>query len=418
MANARLDNRELDLIVSAIPAPVLVADYTPIIERFDGMTGDKLRSLLRDDDTLFTETLSLPRSVAASPEWVRLYGSPLTRDLPELGERHFSPATYPELHTTLLEQFTAPFRGITSIVREHAAPTLLEDVIVRSHWSVSMDAAGPRWDQVVIVDIDVTDLRTAQHDLEILLDTKEALVASKDQLIAAVSHEIRTPLSAIVGFAGLLRDSQDLSADERHEMIEHLVQQGADLADIVDDLLISAKANLGQLELAKVTIDLALEAARVVKGMPDTGHTTVSLCSGGARALADPARTRQIIRNLLTNAARYGGPETTLRAAVRDESATLQVRDNGRGVPADNVDKMFEAYQRSDEPSDSVPALGLGLHISRTLARRMGGDLTYRYEDGESVFELVLPRAAASDEMHQSLVRTGSETIALLRASS
>ena len=399
MASAHLHNPEVDLIVSAIPVPLLVSDYTPIIERFGGVSGETLRSMLREDTALFTEMLSLPRAVAASPAWIRLYGSPLTRSLPELTDRHFSPATYPELHKTLMEQFTAPFRGITSILREHTAPTLLGDVIVRSHWSASIDAGGPRWDQIVIVDIDVTDVRTAQRDLETILETKDQLVHSKDQLIAAVSHEIRTPLSAIVGFAELLRDSQTLSPGERHEMIEHLVQQGADLADIVDDLLVSAKTNLGQLELAKVTVDLAAEAARVVKSLPGTGRVTVSLPVRSIKGIADPARTRQIIRNLITNAIRYGGSEIAVEASDANGTAALRVRDNGAGVPVDKVESIFKAYQRSDEPSGSVPALGLGLHISRTLARRMDGELAYRYEDGESVFELTLPRAATSDSV-------------------
>jgi hypothetical protein len=64
-------------IVSAVPVPVLVADYTPIIERFKGMDGATLRNLLRSDEALLMEVLSLPRAVAASPEWNRLYGSPL-----------------------------------------------------------------------------------------------------------------------------------------------------------------------------------------------------------------------------------------------------------------------------------------------------------------------------------------------------
>lgn len=391
-----VDEAEVQLIVSAIPVPVLVADYTPIIERFHGMSAEKIRNLLLNDDALFAEVTNLPVILATSPEWRRLYGWSSTAPLPGLPARHFTPAAYPELCRTLVDQFTAPFLGITSIVREHAAPTLLGKVIVRSHWRASVEAGTPHWDRIVVVDLDVTDLRRTQRDLEATLDTKDRLVRSKDELIASVSHEIRTPLAAIVGFAQLLRDSSDVPPEEREEMVELLVQQSTDLAGIVDDLLVAAKTNLGQLELAEVAVDLGTEAVRVIDGLDADSRRTITPPSQGVLGRGDPARVRQIVRNLLTNALRYGGPEIRLSIVGTETEVALQVRDNGAGVPPDTADSMFEAYQRSDEPSGSVPALGLGLHISRTLARRMSGDLTYRYESGESVFELTLPRAVIS----------------------
>lgn len=208
---------------------------------------------------------------------MRLYGSPLTSNLPDLASRHFTRESYPELHNALTRQFTAPFDGTTSIVSEHTAPTLMDDVIVRSHWRVLEDDDGPMWDRVVIVDFDVSDLRKAERELKELLVEKDELVRLKDRLIASVAHEMRTPLSSIVGFAELLREAANL------------------------------------------------------------------------------------------------GPEV----------------------------RIFEAYHRGDqESSNSGHALGLGLHISRSLARHMSGDLTYRHEGGWSIFELFLPlvttRAPAS----------------------
>jgi len=384
---------EVDLIVSAIPVPVLVSDYTPIIERYHGMNGLAVRDLLLHDAGLLSETLRLPRAIAVSPEWVRLYGSPLAPQAPELIDRNFTPDAYPELHQTLVQQFTAPFFGTTSIVREHTAPTQLGEVVVRSHWSASIDAGRPRWDKIVIVDLDVTDLRAAQRDLEAMLDTKEQLVQSKDQLIASVSHEIRTPLSAIVGFTQLLRESANLATSERAEMIELLVQQSADLTNIVDDLLVAAKADLGQLEIAKVTVDLGAQAAQAIEGLDTETRRAITLPSTSARGLGDPARVRQIIRNLISNALRYGGPEIRVTIERNETAVALLVKDNGPGVPLDLRQTIFGAYQRGGQSSGSAPALGLGLHISQTLARRMEGDLTYRYENGESIFELTLPRA-------------------------
>ncbi len=380
-------------IVSAVPVPVLVADYTPIIERFEGMDCDALRHLLRSDEELFYEVLRLPRAVATSPEWNRLYGSPLDPKPPDFAERRFTPARYPDLYETLIEQFTAPFSGTTSIIREHAAPTMFGDVVVRSHWKAITDEDYPRWDRIVIMDLDVTDLRTAQDDLEALLSDKQKLVDSKDQLIASVSHEIRTPLSSIVGFAHLLNESSDLSPAERKEMIELVVQQSGDLTNIVDDLLVAAKADIGQLEVSRFPVDLRAQAAQAVEGMDAESRRAVKLNTTTARCMGDPARVRQIVRNLVTNAVKYGGPNISIDAVVGIDVGRLMVCDNGPGVPEAHRQTIFEAYNRGVGQSGLAPSLGLGLHISKFLAQKMGGDVTYRY-DGGSIFELTLPLAA------------------------
>lgn len=381
-------------IVSAVPVPVLIADYTPIIERFEGMDGEALRDLLRSDEALLMEVLSLPRAVAASPEWNRLYGSPLAPDPPDFTERKFTPDRYPELFETLIEQYTAPFFGITSIVREHTAPTMFGDVVVRSHWKAVTEEDDPRWDRIVIMDLDVTDLRMAQHDLEALLSDKQKLVESKDQLIASVSHEIRTPLSSIVGFAHLLNESSDLKPEERKEMIELVVQQSGDLTNIVDDLLVAAKADIGQLEVSAVPVDLRAQAAQAIEGLDIESRSAVTLHTTTARCVGDPARVRQIVRNLVSNAVKYGGPSISVDAVPGPAFGRLMVRDDGPGVPEAHRDAIFEAYHRGEAPSGLAPSLGLGLHISRFLAQRMGGDVTYRYEGG-SIFELTLPLAAS-----------------------
>lgn len=393
MSARALATAEVDLIVSAVPTPVLVADYTPIIDQFRGMDPEAIRRVLTESDDAFNETLTLPKAVAVNPEWARLYGSPLLPDPPDLKDRHFTRAAYPDLYETLIRQFTAPFTGTVSIVREHTAPTLLGDVVVRSHWKALVQNGEPQWDRIIIVDFDVTDLRIAQRSLEELLEMKDQLVSSKDQLIASVSHEIRTPLSSIVGFAQLLHDASDLAPEERAEMVELLVQESADLTNIVDDLLVAAKSDLGRLEVMSVPVDLKAQAAQAVESIETGRSRIVSLPTTSSRCLGDPARVRQIVRNLISNALKYGGEEISIAAASYDRMGALQVRDDGRGIPEAQQQRIFDAYERGDQGAGLTKSLGLGLHISRSLAHRMGGDLTYRYENGMSVFELTLPLA-------------------------
>lgn len=375
---------EIDLLVSAVPVPVLVADYTPIIERFQDMEPESVRHLLTTDAEAINETLALPVAVAASPEWVRLYGAPMSERPPDLRDRHFSPQEYPELHKSLVDQFTAPFFGVTELTSEHTAPTLFGDVIVRSHWRVIVDDGIPAWDRIVIVDLDVTDLRLAQRELEASLDMKQ-------QIVASVSHEIRTPLASIVGFAQLLHDSSDLTSGERNELTELLVQQSSDITNIVDDLLVAAKADTGQLEVSSVGVDLRAQAAQAIESMDYELRKLVSVPQTTVHCTADPARVRQIVRNLVSNARKYGGPDIAVRIERHDDAGALIISDDGPAIPEHKRENIFVAYDRGDQGPSAVPSLGLGLHICRTLAHRMGGDLTYRHESGRSEFVLTLP---------------------------
>jgi signal transduction histidine kinase len=218
---------------------------------------------------------------------------------------------------------------------------------------------------------------------------------SKEQLIASISHEMRTPLTAVVGFAQLLQiQDSGLSTEERAELIQSIADEGLDLTNIVEDLLTAAKAEAGTLTVVKVPVDLRANAAQVLETL--NRHQPIELVGSAVRVSGDPGRVRQILRNLISNALRYGGDE--IRVNVIDEpSPRVQVRDNGQGIHADERDRIFDPYQRAHDAPGLTASMGLGLTISRSLARLMGGDLTYRYEEGESIFELLLPRLAPEE---------------------
>lgn len=213
---------------------------------------------------------------------------------------------------------------------------------------------------------------------------------SKEELIASISHEMRTPLTAVVGFAQLLQISDSgLSAGERAELIRSIADEGLDLTNIVEDLLTAAKAEAGTLTVVSVPVDLRANAAQVLETL--SRYQPIELIGSAVRVSGDPGRVRQILRNLISNALRYGGDQIRINV-IDDPSPRVQVRDNGRGIPANEQDRIFDAYQRAHNAPGLTASMGLGLTISRSLARLMGGDLTYSYEGGESVFELLLPR--------------------------
>ena len=109
---------------------------------------------------------------------------------------------------------------------------------------------------------------------------------------------------------------------------------------------------------------------------------------------ADPARVRQILRNLITNALRYGGDDIEVDVGTDRDAVFLEVRDDGPGLPGEEWERIFEPYYRFHSERSQPGSVGLGLTVARGLAELMDGNLTYRYYDGQSIFTLRLPRAA------------------------
>ena len=119
-----------------------------------------------------------------------------------------------------------------------------------------------------------------------------------------------------------------------------------------------------------------------------------------ARSAIDRSYATQVLRNLVANAARYGGSEVEVSATADGECVVVQVRDNGSGIPPHEWESIFDPYTRSHHREGQPASVGLGPTVSRILARRMEGDLVYRYEGDQSVFELLLPAYDTSDVAH------------------
>ena len=217
----------------------------------------------------------------------------------------------------------------------------------------------------------------------------------KDSFIASVSHELRTPLTAIVGYGEiLLEDTGTLSDEERAELIRTVVRQGSDLANIVNDLLLAARADINRLHVTQVRLNLRDEASRVLDGFDQEKVDDLRVTGETIAAMGDPERVRQVVRNLVSNALRYGGDTIRVEVTSEEAIAKLLVCDNGTAIPDEDRQRIFQPYQRARNTPGLTESLGLGLAISRQLAQLMGGDLTYRHHGGESIFEFTLPATA------------------------
>lgn len=147
---------------------------------------------------------------------------------------------------------------------------------------------------------------------------------------------------------------------------------------------------------ALVVVEVLVEIATILQ--IDQGlhrRLTVQVIGACGKAWVDPGRVRQIIRNLLTNADRYGGDQVRVILGDTDGGVAIAVEDNGPGIPEGMRDTIFEPYGRAHAERTQPASVGLGLAVARSLARMMGGDLIHERRGDTTVFELQLLAAAA-----------------------
>jgi len=205
-----------------------------------------------------------------------------------------------------------------------------------------------------------------------------------------VSHQIRTPLTSVLGMTGILATSwRSLPADEVQDLLDIVEDQGAELADRVDDLLTIGNISAGTLSVRHDRVELGPEIDHVTARVTVPHGKEVRERGERGAAVGDRLRIRQIFRNLYTNALRYA--EHTVQIVIHREGDRIQLCVCNDGPPLDEEKqrRVFQPYV--DERRQGQPAtIGAGLWISRTLAEAMGGSLTYRNVGGRSVFTLEL----------------------------
>ena len=237
---------------------------------------------------------------------------------------------------------------------------------------------------VIGVSYDITDRVRATEQLR-------ELVRSKDDFVATVSHELRTPLTAVVGFAHELRDGLGaFTIDEIASFVDLIDEQATEVGDLVEDLLVASRAEHSSVPVGREAIELWSQVDAVVRARRLGKALRVEGRNGEAKVFGDAIRVRQIVRNLLTNADRYGGPNIIVRARRTDDAWVLEVTDDGEGIPASQRAFIFEPYQRAHTSVGRTESVGLGLTVSRQLARLMGGELVYERRGATSVFALTL----------------------------
>ena len=268
----------------------------------------------------------------------------------------------------------------------------------------------PEQHRVAILFTDITEHRRAELERESLLREAQAARAeaeaanrAKADFLASMSHELRTPLNAIGGYVELLDMGihGPLTEAQRGAMARITANQRHLLA-LINDILSFARLEAGNMEfdvhpLAAQEVLASVESLVAPQAEARGVAYTSEPCDPSLRLLGDVERVRQVLLNLVGNAIKFtpAGGWVLLSCAAAGEWVELRVRDNGIGIPPEEQERIFDPFQqvgrRLSHPQEGV---GLGLAISRDLARAMAGDLTVQSAPGEgSVFTLRLPRA-------------------------
>lgn len=240
----------------------------------------------------------------------------------------------------------------------------------------------------------------------------------KDEFIAAVSHELRTPLTSIIGHIELLEE-EGVDGPNTGRFAEVIGRNAEQLLRLVGDLLFLSRMRSGKLALELQGIDLAEIAAEAVAEVrPGARLKHIDMVLSAAPVppfAADPGRIGQLLGSLLSNAVKFTGDggRVEVRTAVADGQAVLTVADTGMGIPAADLERIFERFYRTAAATRQViPGTGLGLAIARAIADAHNGAITAQSADGQgSTFTVRLPLrpvpAAQADAAGQAAAISG-----------
>jgi signal transduction histidine kinase len=251
---------------------------------------------------------------------------------------------------------------------------------------------------------------------------------AKDRFLATMSHEIRTPINAILGFTSLLElGLAGPVTDEQRALLARLTRSSQHLLQLVNDVLDLSKMESTEMQVVREplrtgsAVEGALELSEGMAHARDVRLVNLKRGDPGVAYIGDEQRVRQILVNLISNAVKFteSSGTVTVECDLRSDTppgaqlhgkgpwASVRVRDTGIGISDANLERVFDAFHQVDSGHTRTRGgSGLGLSISRRLARLMGGDITVESTPGQgSTFTLWLPAAAESESVEERSVR-------------
>ena len=254
---------------------------------------------------------------------------------------------------------------------------------------------------IMIRKLEILHRRTEEAREQLEHDAKQLKesVVSKTRFIRHLGHELRSPLAAISSFSELMLEGMhgDITV-KQEESLQRIMKNASNLLELVNDLVDQAKAEAGILEMKLEDTELVgfcRDGLEAVKIEAEKAGLKVKFEAGEEELVCalHPSRMRQVLTNLISNAIKFSrtGGELKLRVLRRGELAIVEVEDKGEGISPADQRNIFREFHQGDSYKKDAGA-GLGLHLSRQIARLHGGDITVESEKGVgSIFRVQLP---------------------------
>ena len=233
------------------------------------------------------------------------------------------------------------------------------------------------------------NLNEQQKDLKVALETAESATEAKSAFVANMSHEIRTPLTAIIGYAGLIKDSNKSLADNMGE-VKTIIRNGEHLLQVINNILDLSKIEANKIEIENAPVNISEIVTDVLSIIESPVKEKALTCTVNYQypipktIISEPLRIKQILLNLCSNAVKFtntGSINIAINCDASNEKLNITITDTGIGMSTEQLERIFNAFTQADSSTTrKYGGTGLGLHLSKQLIEALDGNLSVKSE--------------------------------------